>query len=83
MVELTYKNHIKLQIVGDRGSHSQSTMHGFDPNTRVIFYADIGRDALSCWNTDLPLQPNNIGILAQDTKKLSYPSGKVILLRSL
>lgn len=51
-------------------------MHGFEPNTRVMFFADIGRDAISCWNTDLTLEPNNIGILAQDPRILSYPSGK-------
>ncbi|CAH4033201.1 unnamed protein product [Pieris brassicae] len=64
----------KLTYLGDRGSNSQSTMHDFYEPSRVLFFADIGRDAISCWNTERKLEPQNVAILAQDSERLSYPS---------
>ncbi|XP_049884200.1 L-dopachrome tautomerase yellow-f2-like isoform X2 [Pectinophora gossypiella] len=60
--------------VGDRGANSQSTMHGYHAGTRVVFFADIGRDAISCWNTAAALTPAAVEILAKDSTRLSYPS---------
>ncbi|KAJ2942281.1 hypothetical protein O0L34_g15827 [Tuta absoluta] len=64
----------QFAVLGDRGPTSQSTMHGYHASTNVIFFADIGRDAVSCWNTGSQLSPANVAILAQDSLKLSYPS---------
>ncbi|XP_023945220.2 L-dopachrome tautomerase yellow-f2 isoform X2 [Bicyclus anynana] len=60
--------------VGNRGEGSQSTMHGYHARSSVIFFAEIGRDAISCWNTGTALNPANIAILARDRQRLSYPS---------
>ncbi|KAI5637194.1 major royal jelly protein domain-containing protein [Phthorimaea operculella] len=64
----------QFAVIGDRGPTSQSTMHGYHAGTNVIFFADIGRDAVSCWNTASQLSPSNVAIVAQDSLKLSYPS---------
>ncbi|XP_061381860.1 L-dopachrome tautomerase yellow-f2-like [Danaus plexippus] len=60
--------------VGDRGRSSQSTMHGYHEKTGVIFFADIGRDAVSCWNSGNVLNPANVAVLVRDGKRMSYPS---------
>ncbi|CAH0730911.1 unnamed protein product, partial [Brenthis ino] len=61
-------------IVGERGVNSQSTMHAFDTKTRVVFFAEIGRDAISCWNSGRMLNPTNVAILANDSVRMSYPA---------
>ncbi|CAG5001094.1 unnamed protein product [Parnassius apollo] len=60
--------------VGDRGENSQCTMHDYHAGSRVVFFAEIGRDAVSCWHTGRALTPSNIAILAQDRQRMSYPS---------
>uniref|UniRef100_S4PXQ8 Yellow-fa n=1 Tax=Pararge aegeria TaxID=116150 RepID=S4PXQ8_9NEOP len=60
--------------VGNRGENSQSTMHGYHQKSNVVFFAEIGRDAVSCWNSGSVLNPSNIAILARDRLRLSYPS---------
>lgn len=60
-------------IVGERGEGTQSTMHDMHPNG-VLLYADVGRDSVSCWNTNTPLSPNNVAVLGQDQDRLSYPA---------
>nr|ABO26383.1 yellow2 [Bombyx mori] len=64
----------RYSIVGERGPNSQSTMHAHDAETNVMFYAEVGRDAFSCWNTAKPLTPSNVEILAKDAIRSSYPS---------
>ncbi|XP_068627226.1 L-dopachrome tautomerase yellow-f2-like [Battus philenor] len=64
----------KFSKVGDRGQDSQSTMHGYHAGTRTVFFAEIGRDSVSCWGTGQVLTPNNVVILAQDRQLMSYPS---------
>ncbi|CAG9790629.1 unnamed protein product [Diatraea saccharalis] len=61
-------------VLGDRGDMTQSTMHDYHPRSGVIFYAEIGRDALTCWNTRNLLRSTNIAVLARDNTRLSYPS---------
>ncbi|XP_026325579.1 L-dopachrome tautomerase yellow-f2-like isoform X2 [Hyposmocoma kahamanoa] len=65
-----------FSIIGNRGANSQSTMHGYHAGSNVIFFADIARSAVSCWNTGNPLSSSTVGILASDTRRLGYPSGK-------
>ncbi|XP_052748086.1 L-dopachrome tautomerase yellow-f-like isoform X2 [Galleria mellonella] len=63
-----------FSLLGDRGEGSQATMHDYHPASRVVFIAEIGRDAVSCWNTGEALVSTNIAILAQDSQRLSYPA---------
>ncbi|GBP56077.1 L-dopachrome tautomerase yellow-f2 [Eumeta japonica] len=65
-----------LQLVGERGADTQSTMHGYHPRSRVMFYAEVGRNAVSCWHTGRPLAPADVAVLAQDNQRLLYPSGE-------
>ncbi|XP_045509266.1 L-dopachrome tautomerase yellow-f2-like isoform X1 [Colias croceus] len=64
----------KFSYLGDRGQNSQCTMHDYHERTGVIFFADIGRDGISCWNTVKPLSANTVSVLAQHDDLLSYPA---------
>ncbi|KAI5637210.1 major royal jelly protein domain-containing protein [Phthorimaea operculella] len=63
-----------FSVVGERGANTQSTTHLYSPRANALFWAEIGRDALSCWNTGMTLEPQNVVILAQDSLRLSYPA---------
>ncbi|KAJ2941799.1 hypothetical protein O0L34_g10605 [Tuta absoluta] len=63
-----------FSMVGERGAHTQSTTHVHSPRASALFWAEIGRDAVSCWHTGMALEPSNVLILAQDSLRLSYPA---------
>ncbi|XP_075989635.1 L-dopachrome tautomerase yellow-f2-like [Anticarsia gemmatalis] len=67
-------NSSAYSLVGDRGPTSQSTMHELHPATSVMFFAEVGRNALSCWNVNTPLNPQSVEVLASDEDKISYPA---------
>ncbi|CAH1642794.1 unnamed protein product [Spodoptera littoralis] len=73
-LEKRQANETAFEVVGDRGTDSQSTMHDMHGASKVMFFAEVGRDSISCWNTDMPLRPDNMAMLARDSSKLSYPS---------
>jgi dopachrome tautomerase len=61
--------------IGNRGANKQSTMHDFDPVTGVIFYAEVGRNAVGCFNTArTEFNAANHGTVAQDNVTMIYPS---------
>lgn len=40
-----------FQRIGERGINAQSTMHHFDGESQVLFYAEVNRNSIGCWNT--------------------------------
>ncbi|XP_067618269.1 L-dopachrome tautomerase yellow-f2-like isoform X2 [Eurosta solidaginis] len=64
--------------LGSRGANRQSTMHQYDPRTGVIFYAEIQRNGVGCWNTNKPFSSQNHGSVVQDAQRMIYPSDLTI-----
>jgi dopachrome tautomerase len=63
------------KLIGNRGNNSQSTMHGVHQKTGIMFFAEINKNAVSCWNTKKSsLMPSKVGQIAQDDVNLIYPS---------
>jgi hypothetical protein len=62
------------QIVGNRGKDTQSTMHSYHAATGVIYYAQINKNAVSCWNSNRELKAANFKEIVRDNEKLIYPS---------
>lgn len=65
-----------FRLIGSRGIGAQAAMHQYDSDTGIMFFAEIGRDAISCVNTAMPLDNGlrNHAILAQDHSRMIYPS---------
>ncbi|XP_026325615.1 L-dopachrome tautomerase yellow-f-like [Hyposmocoma kahamanoa] len=61
-------------LLGNRGPLTQSGSHDYHPETRILFFANVAQDAILCWRTDTALTEDNVGIAAQDRKKLVYIS---------
>lgn len=49
-------------------------MHGIHQKTGIMFFAEINKNAVSCWNTKSPLQPLKVDEIVQDDVNLIYPS---------
>lgn len=60
--------------VGSRGPNKQSTIHQYDPQTGVLFFAEIQTNGIGCYNTKYPFSPANLGIVASDSEQMIYPS---------
>lgn len=70
----TRSNHGRdFRHLGIRGPNSQSTMHSFDESTGVIFYAQIHKNGVACWNTEKPASPENLILIDQDDDAMIYP----------
>lgn len=63
-----------FRLLGKRGENRQSTMHDFDDSTGVLFFAEINRNAVGCWNTNKVFAPENFGTVKQDKNTFIYPS---------
>lgn len=49
-------------------------MHVYDKETGIIFYSQVARNAIGCWNTNLSHEPNNLHLIVQDNTTMIYPS---------
>ncbi|KAJ0169359.1 hypothetical protein K1T71_015243 [Dendrolimus kikuchii] len=63
-----------IQLFGTRGPNSQSGSHAYHSTTRIIFFANLARDAITCWNVDKMMIPENVPVLVMDNEKLAYIS---------
>jgi dopachrome tautomerase len=57
-----------------RGPNSQSGNHIFDFKTNVMFFAEMQRNAISCWNTRTYLTEANIHTVLQNNQTMIYPA---------
>ncbi|CAM6032165.1 unnamed protein product, partial [Sphagnum compactum] len=63
-----------FRLLGTHGPGTQSAMHQYDLNSGVIFYSEIGMNAIGCVNSGLLITPANHAILAQHSENMIYPS---------
>ncbi|XP_055551029.1 protein yellow [Wyeomyia smithii] len=62
------------KLMGDRGPNSQSSAEFYDPETGVIFYTQVNKDGVGCWNTAKPLNPDTQGLVDSDSDALVFPN---------
>lgn len=68
-----------FELLGNRGPLKQSTIHDFDLKTGIIFYAEIIKNGVGCWNTrKTNFSANNHGQVAMDSDRMIYPSDLTI-----
>lgn len=63
-----------FKVLGNRGAKTQSSSEVFDRLTGVVFYTQINRDAVGCWNTLKPFTIENQGLVASDSELLVFPN---------
>lgn len=60
--------------IGRRGRNTQSNMFEYDETTDVIFYTQIQKYGIACWNPNSPLKPSSFILLDQNEQAMIYPS---------
>ncbi|XP_055617290.1 L-dopachrome tautomerase yellow-f isoform X2 [Toxorhynchites rutilus septentrionalis] len=63
-----------FQNLGERGPNTQCTMHHYDPGTETIFYAQVNRNSIGCWNTKSNFTAENHDTVHLDNKRMIYPT---------
>lgn len=63
-----------FQDLGNRGSNSQAVISDIDLRTNVLFFAEVQKSGITCWDTKKSLSPNNVAVIAQDFETLTYTS---------
>lgn len=67
-----------FKLLGYRGSKSQSSIHAFDRETGVIFFALVQQNAVTCWDTRKPFAPQNMAIVYKNDAEIVYPNDLAI-----
>lgn len=49
-------------------------MHEYHAPTDLVFYAEVGRNAVGCLSATIPLSPENHDTIAQNNVTSIYPS---------
>lgn len=67
-----------FRLLGDRGEMSQSSAEVYDPETDVIFYTQLNRDSIGCWNTKYHdsgrYNNDTLGLVDSDSVALVFPN---------
>jgi len=61
-----------FKLEGDRGDKTQASASDIDEKTGVMFLTQLNRDAVACWNPKKPLNPENLGLVAEDKEGLIF-----------
>lgn len=62
-----------FKFLGYRGNNKQTTIIQYDTKSGIMFYAEVGRNAVGCWNTALTFSQQSHGTVAKDDEKMIYP----------
>lgn len=69
----SYHGTADFRLVGRRREGGQAAMHDFDETTGIMFYAEVGRNAIGCWNTQRPFSAKHHDIVHRDDRRMIYP----------
>ncbi|XP_026751192.1 protein yellow [Galleria mellonella] len=61
-----------FKLLGDRGDNTQSSASSYDEKTKVLFYTQVNRDGVACWNSNKPYTPENNPLVITDPKLFEF-----------
>lgn len=70
----TGSNYYDFQLLGERGPNGQSSASYYDENTKVLFYTQVNKDSIQCWNSENAYTPDTQGIVESDSDALEFPN---------
>lgn len=62
------------KLLGERGLNTQSSASYFDTLTGVLFYTQVNRDGVGCWNTAKPYAPETNPLIISNSSTLEFPN---------
>lgn len=72
IVFLILISYFDFQLEGSKGPSSQTSASVLDEKTNVLFLTQLCKDGVACWNTNKPLNPENLGLIVQDHENLIF-----------
>lgn len=63
-----------FKLLGDRGENTQASASYYDPKAQVLFYTQVNRDGVGCWNSKKPYTPENNPLIINDPIQLEFPN---------
>lgn len=67
-------NYTAYSLVGNKGANSQTSASFIHEPTGVMFYTQVNKDAIYCWNTDKPFEQENLEEVASDSTTMVFPN---------
>lgn len=67
-------SYFDYKLLGDKGMNSQTTASFFDATTDTLFYSQVNKDAIGCWNTKKPFVADNQGLIDSNSETLIFPN---------
>ncbi|XP_069683807.1 dopaminechrome tautomerase-like [Periplaneta americana] len=64
----------EFKLLGSRGSDTQSCASFLDEKTGILFYAQVTRNAVGCWNSRHTYNPATQGEVAVDNVTMVFPN---------
>ncbi|KAF9422347.1 hypothetical protein HW555_001937 [Spodoptera exigua] len=63
-----------VEIIGDKGPKSQATSCDIDLSTNVLFYTQVCKNGLGCWNLDKKFSEVNTPLILSDCNLMEFPN---------
>ncbi|XP_045493043.1 protein yellow-like isoform X1 [Colias croceus] len=63
-----------FKLLGDRGANTQASASYYDEKNNVLFYTQVNRDGVGCWNSNKPYNPENNPLIINDPVLLEFPN---------
>lgn len=77
-------SYFDYKLLGDRGQNGQSSAEFLDEETGVLFYTQVNKDAIGCWNSRKQYTIDTQGLVDSDSDSLVFPNDlKVDMERNL
>lgn len=68
------ESYYEYSLVGDRGLNGQSSAEFLDEATNVLFYTQVNKDGIGCWNAKKSYNPDTQGLVDTDSDALVFPN---------
>lgn len=70
--EADKRSYHDFHLIGDRGDESQSSASFIQEDSGVMFYTQLQKDGVYCWNTNKDLVPENLVEIASDNDTMIF-----------
>lgn len=68
------ESYYDFSLLGDRGQNGQSSASFFDNKSNVLFYTQVNKDGVGCWNAKKTYTPDTQGLVDSDSDALVFPN---------
>lgn len=63
-----------FKLLGDRGENGQSSAEFYDTTADVLFYTQVNKDGIGCWNSAQKYTADTQGLVDSDSDALVFPN---------